>query len=176
MARSIQALSESLVGRKAEFGRVTAFRERDSIIFTSTAESGGQERTLAVDASPFEVVFPDGRLRGEFLPAAGANVRGAAPEEAFLDADKVQSPIAVRTWMAGDRFRPLGSGGTQKLKSFLTNRKVPAWQRPNVRVVESAGEIAWVVGLQIDDRFKVGPETRRMLHLSWQMSPDAKKD
>ena len=42
----------------------------------------------------------------------------------YWDAGKIQWPLTVRAWEAGDRFTPLGMNGTQKVSDHLTNRKI----------------------------------------------------
>ena len=60
---------------------------------------------------------------------------------------------------------PLGGPGTRKVKSFLIDRKVPVDERGRIPLVLSGDRIAWVVGQEIDDRFKVTGSTRRVLIL-----------
>ncbi|MHB8781372.1 MAG: tRNA lysidine(34) synthetase TilS [Candidatus Geothermincolia bacterium] len=82
---------------------------------------------------------------------------------AWLDTDRLSFPLALRRPLPGDRFHPLGAGGSQKLQDFLVNAKAPRTKRRASVVLCSAGEIAWLVGRRIDDRFKVTPETRRVM-------------
>jgi tRNA(Ile)-lysidine synthase len=91
---------------------------------------------------------------------------GAQPDRALLDADALPGPLSVRSRRAGDAFRPLGCEGESKLKSYLIDRKVPRPARERIPLVVSGSRIAWVVGFQIDDRYKVTPETRRIVVLS----------
>ena len=94
----------------------------------------------------------------ERWPAAGSN-------QAYLDADLLPGPLLIRPRRAGDRFVPLGAPGSRKVKSFLIDRKVPVDERGRIPLVLSGDRIAWVVGHQIDDRFKVTANTRRILVL-----------
>ena len=56
-------------------------------------------------------------------------------------------PLAVRSRKPGDRFRPLGMGGQQKLQDFLVDRKVSRSERDTLPlVVDSDDRIVWVVG------------------------------
>jgi tRNA(Ile)-lysidine synthase len=106
----------------------------------------------------------DIRLRARVVPREGlAAIPG--PRLACLDADMTPGPLLVRSRRPGDRFRPLGGPGSRKLKSFLIDRKVPAGERGRIPLVLSGDRIAWVVGHQIDDRFKMTPATRRVLVL-----------
>jgi tRNA(Ile)-lysidine synthase len=69
----------------------------------------------------------------------------------------------MRKWKKGDRFQPLGMSGTKKLSDFLINLKIALPDKKNVRVIESDGEIVWVVNHRIDERFRVTNETEKVL-------------
>ena len=86
--------------------------------------------------------------------------------EAQLDLDLTGTTFSVRSRRPGDRFRPLGLGGTQKIQDFLVNVRIPRRLRDRVPLlVNGEGEIAWIIGHRIDDRFKVRPGTKRVLRL-----------
>ncbi len=70
---------------------------------------------------------------------------------AFFDMGAVSFPLVVRSAAAGDRFRPLGAGGTQKVAKFFIDHKIPRPLRPTYPVVESRGEIVWLAGLRIGE-------------------------
>jgi tRNA(Ile)-lysidine synthase len=111
------------------------------------------------------------RLRARILERRGADALSgprpaAGPGDACLDADLVKGPLLIRPRRPGDSFVPLGGPGRRKLKAFLIDRKVPVDERGRIPLVLSGDRIAWVVGHQIDDRFKVTPHTRRILLLS----------
>lgn len=84
---------------------------------------------------------------------------------AILDMGKLNFPLKIRSWQEGDQFQPLGMRGKKKLSDFMIDRKIPVNLKRHVRVVESAGEIVWIVGLRIDDRFKVTPQTKDIFSL-----------
>jgi tRNA(Ile)-lysidine synthase len=141
----------------------------------NAATPGSAPGPAAIFPIPGEIPLPGFgiRLRARLLDrAAGGPVPpdgppGAVPGpgRACLDADRLTGPLLVRARRPGDRFVPLNGPGTRKVKSFLIDRKVPVDERGRIPLVLSGDRIAWVVGHQIDDRFKVTPETRRMLVL-----------
>jgi tRNA(Ile)-lysidine synthase len=92
------------------------------------------------------------------------SARGSA-DEPLLDAGKLASELTVRAWREGDRMRPLGLTGTKSLQDIFTDRKVPRSLRGDLPVVESEGEIAWVAGVALSDRFRIGAETERVARL-----------
>jgi tRNA(Ile)-lysidine synthase len=51
----------------------------------------------------------------------------------------------------------------KKISDFLIDHKVSMIDKETVTVLESAGEIVWVVGYRIDDRFKVKPTNKQVL-------------
>jgi tRNA(Ile)-lysidine synthase len=61
--------------------------------------------------------------------------------------------LEVRAWRAGDRMRPAGLGGTKSLQDLFTDRKVPRALRRTLPIVEAAGEVVWVAGVAVDERF-----------------------
>jgi len=63
------------------------------------------------------------------------------------------SAVTVRAWRDGDRMRPAGLGGSKTLQDLFTDRKVPRALRRTLPVVEAGGEIVWVAGVAVDERF-----------------------
>ncbi|MDW8002154.1 MAG: tRNA lysidine(34) synthetase TilS [Deltaproteobacteria bacterium] len=90
--------------------------------------------------------------------------RCASKMVAYLDGEKARN-ISVRTFREGDRFIPFGLKEWVKLKDFFIRNKVPRWQRRKIPIVVSDGEIAWVVGMRIDERFKITDRTKTVLEL-----------
>lgn len=84
---------------------------------------------------------------------------------ALLDYDKLEKPLFFRNYCHGDRFIPLGSPGTKKLKDFFIDEKVPLERRYKIPVLVSKDKIVWVAGYRIDDRFKVTDDTEHVLML-----------
>jgi tRNA(Ile)-lysidine synthase len=86
--------------------------------------------------------------------------------EEALDADAAGAALTVRAHRPGDRFQPLGLGGTKKVSDFLIDLKVPLRRKAQEAVVVADGRIAWLVGRRLDGRFAVSEKTRRVLLLS----------
>ncbi|MBI4743825.1 MAG: tRNA lysidine(34) synthetase TilS [Actinobacteria bacterium] len=90
--------------------------------------------------------------------------------KAYLDADTLGFPLVARMRYDGDRFIPLGSGGTKKLQDFLVDEKIPKRKRDKIVIVESNQCVVWVGGLRIDDRFKITDKTNNVLILELRES------
>ena len=84
---------------------------------------------------------------------------------AWIDSDLIKFPIEVRTWKAGDKFQPLGMKGNKKISDFLTDLKIPLNEKDSVKLLISNGEIVWVVGLAVSERYKITQNTKKVLKL-----------
>lgn len=105
----------------------------------------------------------DSVVLSEIERDAATDWSAASPLTAFLDGETVEFPVTVRNFRPGDRFAPLGAGGTQKLKKFFIDHKVPRDQRRRCPLLVSRGRILWVAGHRIDHRARLSPLTRRVL-------------
>jgi tRNA(Ile)-lysidine synthase len=86
-------------------------------------------------------------------------------DEPVLDAAKLAAELTVRGWQNGDRIHPLGLRGSKSLQDLFTDAKVPRSLRHQLPVIESEGEIAWIAGVALSDRFKVTATTERAARL-----------
>jgi len=98
------------------------------------------------------------------------NVAGLEIEKsnqyAYLDADKIQFPMVLRTWQQGDTFKPLGMKGNKKVSDFLIDNKVSIVEKKAIKVLISGNDIVWLVGQRISDKFKITEATIKGLVLS----------
>jgi len=98
------------------------------------------------------------------LGSEGAGVVEDANDSEF----SVGSRVMLRHWRPGDRFQPIGLGVQVKLQDFFTNEKIPRPARHQLVVAAAAsGELFWVEGLRIADRFKLDKQTLRRLKWQW---------
>lgn len=85
---------------------------------------------------------------------------------ALLDADSLQWPLLLRRKREGDRFHPLGSQGSKKLSEFLIDQKISLFDRDQLWLLVSDGQIVWVPGYRISKQFRVKKGTTRVLKIS----------
>jgi len=105
------------------------------------------------------------------MPAGAVGPENAAEMASdsvvFVDLQAAGTALLVRGRRPGDRFHPLGSGGSCRLKKFLIDRKVPRHRRDRIPLVlTAAGRIVWVVGYRIGDAFKLRAGGRQAIRLS----------
>ncbi len=114
-----------------------------------------------------QVLF-DGLRLGWRITRGGRKPRPGQAQREFFDADRVGSPVVLRHWQPGDRFQPIGLPAPVKLQDLFTNQKVLRKQRHEFIVAATAqGELFWVEGLRISERFKLSQTTKRRLRWSW---------
>lgn len=82
-----------------------------------------------------------------------------------LDAGMVNFPVVIRKWRHGDRFIPLGMNNFRKLSDYFTDRKFSVPQKEKAMIMESGGNIVAILGERIDNRYRVTPETRKILEI-----------
>jgi len=92
--------------------------------------------------------------------------RAGGGGEVELDAAVLGDLVTVRGWRDGDRIRPLGLGGTKTLQDLFTDRKIPRELRRSLPIVEAGGEVAWVAGLAVGERFAPTKATSERVGLS----------
>jgi len=90
------------------------------------------------------------------------------PNVAQLDFDKLKFPLRVRHWWHGDRFHPLGLKGTKLVSDFFNDNGFTTFQKRNTQIItDSEGEIVWIVGYRIDDRFKITEKTKTIYEIKF---------
>lgn len=109
--------------------------------------------------------FSDAQLEIEQVKGNAYEVDGK--HVAYLDFDRIKFPLKLRNWKEGDSFRPLGMKGKKKVSDFMIDSKIPVTLKKEVLILESGDQIVWIVGLRIDDRFKVTAATTNMLKIQY---------
>jgi tRNA(Ile)-lysidine synthase len=123
-------------------GGLRAVAEYGTLRFTRAREE--RVPSPAELTVPGRVRFGDWEVEARLGGVGDVTVTGLGPT------------ATVRAWREGDRMRPAGLGGTKSLQDLFTDRKVPRALRRTLPVVESEGEIVWVAGVAVDERFAAG--------------------
>ena len=97
------------------------------------------------------------------------NKLGVHSSTEYVDAGKVRFPLYIRSWKEGDFFVPLGMKHRKKVSDFFVDLKISRVEKRKIPIVESEGNIVWVAGCRIDDRYKITPASTEAYKLSIRM-------
>jgi tRNA(Ile)-lysidine synthase len=104
-------------------------------------------------------VWPDSPLsppRGRRVRARGSLPPGDPSTGQLFQLPPGADPrFIVRNRRPGDRFQPLGLGAPKKLKDLLIDRKIARETRDRIPLLVWQGEIVWIAGVELSERFKV---------------------
>lgn len=155
-------LLHSTSGRLVETATHRIIRDRQWLLITTLAEQ--EAPLIVIEKERTHIVTTDGHLK---IKEAGKTVIPTAANIACLDKHAVQYPLLLRRWKQGDYFYPLGMRKKKKVSRFFIDQKLSLLQKEKMWVLESGKRIVWVVGMRIDDRFKITESTKDMLLLEW---------
>ncbi len=159
-AQEIWKARDALSGKQFESQDYSLVKDRGQLVITKQALP--KQKTRLIEASQGHVEYPFFDLKCTQIEIQADFQWQKDQNMAFLDFEKLQFPLELRAWQAGDVFYPLGLGHRKKVSDLLIDLKIPLSLKEQVAVLCSAGEIIWVVGYRLDDRFKITKETKQV--------------
>ena len=162
--RDILNTHTAIPGKQFIAGHHTLERGR---IFWRLYDNSKCSRTIV--SIPTTGIYTIGKLKVEFtlFPRTEEFVIPQQPDIACLDADKLQFPLLIRNWQAGDYFCPIGmKKSKKKLSDFFRDQKFSSKQKQECLLLLSDEKIAWIIGNRPDDRFKITSFTSNILQIS----------
>ena len=91
-----------------------------------------------------------------------------SPNILMADADKITFPLKLRRWRNGDWFIPLGMKGRKKMSDYFVDKKLSLSEKENVWILTTdKEEIVWIVGKNVDERFKITNKTTKTLKIQY---------
>ncbi|HDY74204.1 MAG TPA: hypothetical protein ENH51_03730, partial [Euryarchaeota archaeon] len=141
-------------------GKIRAVRKYSTLILTVLAPLKLKPRVF--DPPGELVLYEDGIvLKAEIAETWSNDYNGK--ETSVFDLDRLVLPLEVRMRQKGDYFYPAGFGKKKKLQDFFVDEKVPRDERDSVPIVVSGGNIIWIAGYRMDERYRVKEGTKRFL-------------
>jgi len=87
------------------------------------------------------------------------------PKCGAFDLAKLKFPLIIRSWQSGDYFYPLGMKHKKKISDYMIDTKIPVNLKKRYPVILSEGEVIWLAGLRIDDRYKIDHYTSQVYEI-----------
>jgi tRNA(Ile)-lysidine synthase len=160
----ILAFLGSQSGRELQLSKnLVVLKDRDRLEFLRKTEAADIDRSVTPGN---EYIFGHGLVaigRPEPVPTTLPKDR----VQEYVDADRLAGSLHLRTWRHGDWFIPLGMNGKKKLSDFFNDERIPRIEKGAIPILESEGNIVWVCGKRLDDRYKVTQDTRSVVRLSF---------
>ena len=145
----------------SEHNRLTKDRTTLIIDKVDTNKSSASFFISATDTEieyPFRMTIKKQTITADFSFSTDKN-------RVHIDASKLQFPLKLRLWQAGDTFFPLGMKQRKKLSDFFTDIKLSRPEKERTWILLSGDKVVWIVGHRLDNRFKIIKETREVVEL-----------
>ena len=157
-------LIKAQTGSEIKFSnKIVAVKERDSIIIYLKKREMNSVKQVEIK------IGEEKQLEGKLVSISLFNHKKLSFYNTFnkeyISEDNIKGSFILRRWKDGDRFYPLGMKNSKKLSDFLTEQKVRSLEKKEQLVLTNAGKIVWVVGIRIDERYKISAKTKKVLEL-----------
>jgi tRNA(Ile)-lysidine synthase len=171
LERVYRLATELPSGSRVELPGAVVERALDWIVFAPATEVPGLGSTWELELGQpgaqlqeIQIAENGKRLWWKCIdwPAGPRETEGAA---ALLDADRVQFPVVLRGWRAGDAYCPAGHSHVRKLTRLWRDLRVDRRRRQQLPVLVSDGRPVWASGLPVAADVAVGTGSRRVLVL-----------
>ncbi|MGB0789750.1 MAG: tRNA lysidine(34) synthetase TilS, partial [Marinirhabdus sp.] len=137
-------------------------KDRETLILTEVPKAENPSPKISIPKGTSQITEP---VAITFQNAAGRTLTNA--HTFFVDGDLLDFPLTLRKWSEGDWFQPFGMKGKKKLSKFLKDEKLSLAAKENIWLLCSGPTVVWVVGQRGDERFKVMPNTKNILKLTF---------
>ena len=164
----VEALCNSLrqgtSGKRFYSREYVGYTDRGKIILSKIGEE--DDCAVTLDAGMDRVYCGNSVLYVERFDIDNIDTLHQPDNVALIDADRLHFPLEVRRWRDGDAFVPLGMTGHKKVSDMLVDLKVPVAEKRRQFVLLNDGEIVWLIGRRIDDRYRITSTTENVLRIT----------
>ena len=94
------------------------------------------------------------------------------PYTKWFDYDIIENTVKIRHRRPGDYITISKEGGTQKLKQYFINEKIPGGLRDRIWLAADGQHIMWVAGYRQNQKYQITDKTRRILELKFYGGQD----
>lgn len=165
-----QTISDILLNLDIQKGRVFESAEyilqKEDSSFRVIAKSINQveEYSATINEQQTQIKYLNSVFEIDHILVSEFNAKYKA-KESYLDYNKLQFPLLIRKWQAGDWFVPFGMKGRKKLSDYFVDEKFTIQEKENTFVIASGEDIVCILGHRIDDRYSVKENTTIIYHI-----------
>lgn len=139
-------------------------KDRDFLILTELNNPSKKDNRYSISMNCVKVESPI-NLIFEHIEKTEKIDFPANNDIAFFDFHKLEFPLSIRKWEKGDFFNPIGMNHKKLLSDFFIDQKLSILEKENTWLLTSNNKIVWIIGLRIDNRFKITDSTRKILKI-----------
>jgi tRNA(Ile)-lysidine synthase len=158
----LEGLLSSASGKQFNSTTHMLLKDRERLYLTELQSDRFERYYLDTPGELSSLPFP---MDAEIIEREQLKEIPSDPKVACLDYEKIQFPLTVRHWLHGDYFIPLGMDQLKKVSNFFIDLKIPIPLKNRIWILASGKKIVWIMGLRIDDRFKISSSTKKILKL-----------
>ena len=156
----IYELVTSQSGKQVVAPYFRLIKDRDCLILSPLPSQENQQE-FKIESIESKVKFP---LNLDFSTVSKIGV--ASDSTIFVDEDKLVFPLTLRHWNEGDVFQPFGmEGKSKKVSKLFKDEKLSLIDKEKVWLLCSNNQVVWVVGIRQDERFKIDPNSKKLLKI-----------
>lgn len=159
---NIGKILESESGKQFVSPTYRLYKDRDKLLLYPIEETSFDR--YYIDSPESKVALPFS-MDLEIINSETSEDIPANQNIAYLDLEKLNFPLIIRKWQFGDYFFPLGMEQMKKVSDFFINNKIPVPVKNNTWLLTSGKNIVWIMGLRIDNRYKITSKTNQILKL-----------
>lgn len=149
-------------GKSVELKKgLICLRERESFRFYLNQIEEPNEIILKIDE---EVKLFDKTIIIKKIKKIPKNFNSDGKTE-YICGDNLDNCFILKVWKKGDKFFPLGMNRPKNVSDFLTDEKISGFEKKQQLVLKNRNNIVWVVGLRIDNRYKINNNCKKVFKL-----------
>lgn len=156
-------IMDSETGKYIESATHRIIKNRNWIIIAPG--NSQQAENIIINESDSIIEFDKGKLVFERGQSSKLNIK-TTQEIAQVDSAEICFPLLLRKSKTGDYFYPLGMRKKKKLSRFFIDQKLSKSDKENVWILEMNKKIVWIIGMRIDDRFKISQSSTSVLSIT----------
>lgn len=158
----IETILNSDSGRQCISTTHLLYKDRDKLLLFEVEEKSFERYYIDSPGSKSSLPFA---MDIDLVDVEDAGDFPDSLSSAFLDYDQLTFPLTIRKWQHGDYFCPLGMEQMKKVSDFFIDSKIPVPVKNKTWILASGKNIVWIMGLRIDNRFKLSSKTKQVLKL-----------
>ena len=86
----------------------------------------------------------------------------------YLDKDKIEGEIKLRSWKKGDRVYPIGLKGSKLVSDVFTDSKIPVFEKKQIDLICDDKSILFIPHLIVDRRKLASKNTKHIVQITYK--------